>query len=69
MTRSTIPVAVRQAREAAGWSQAELADRAGVSRPTIVRFGAGQDISVRTLSAVVRALGLELRVQSAEQSL
>lgn len=60
---SHIPTLVRRARQALTWSQAELAEQAGVSRPTVARLEAGQDVSMRSLTAVLSALGLELNVQ------
>ena len=35
---------VSQARRAVGWSQRELAERCGLSRPTIARIEAGQHV-------------------------
>lgn len=51
---------VRQARERRGWTQTQLAERAGVSRPTVARIEAGQDVSMATLTQVARSLGLIL---------
>ena len=63
MSSQSIPMLVKQARHQDSWTQAELAERAGVSRPTVARLEAGQDVSVRSLTAVLSALGLELHVQ------
>lgn len=51
---------IRQARKTHGWSQAMLAERAGVSRPTVARIEAGTDVSTVTLSMITEALGLQL---------
>ncbi len=53
---------IRKAREAAGWSQYELADRAGVSRPSVARIEAGDDVNTATLRKITEALGLSLQV-------
>ena len=42
--------------------RAELAERAGVSRPTIARAETGQDISTATLSKIARALQLTVEL-------
>lgn len=57
---------IRDARTAKGWSQDELADRAGLSRPTIARAERGDDISTATLAKIAPVLGLkfELRPES-----
>lgn len=56
--------AIREARHQHGWSQETLAEHAGVSRPTIARVEAGNDISTATLAKVAEALGLTLKVES-----
>ncbi|AIE82430.1 helix-turn-helix transcriptional regulator [Actinotignum sp. GS-2025e] len=53
---------IREARRALGWSQAELASHAQVSRPTIARVETGSNISTGTLEKVIKALGKHLRV-------
>lgn len=53
---------VRAARVHHQWSQAELAARAGLSRPTIARIERGDDVSTATLAKVVVSLGLTLTV-------
>ncbi|MDV5998822.1 helix-turn-helix transcriptional regulator [Kocuria rhizophila] len=57
-----IATEVRRARRSREWSQSELADRAGVSRPTIARIEGGQDVSMATLAKVAGTLGLRLAV-------
>lgn len=53
---------VRQARMTRGWSQSELASLAGVSRPTVARIEAGQQVRVSTLNAVAAALGMRVQI-------
>lgn len=53
---------VRAARVQHRWTQAELAARAGLSRPTIARVERGDDVSTATLAKVVVSLGLTLTV-------
>ncbi len=53
---------VRAARDGLGWTQAELATRSGLSRPTIARIERGDDVSTATLAKVVDCLGLTLTV-------
>ncbi|MBD8519120.1 helix-turn-helix transcriptional regulator [Plantibacter sp. CFBP 8804] len=55
---------VNEARQTAGWSQNELADRAGVSRPSVVRVERGDDVNTATLSKIAEVLGLTVRVTS-----
>lgn len=50
-----------QARKAAGLTQAELAERSGLSRMTVQRQESGQlDPRLSTLHEMARTLGLEL---------
>lgn len=53
---------IKKAREAAGWSQHELADRAAVSRPSVARIEAGGDVNTATLRKVSATLGLSLQI-------
>lgn len=53
---------VQTARAARGWSQTVLAQRAGVSRPSVARIEAGEDVSTLTLSKVAEAIELSLGV-------
>jgi transcriptional regulator with XRE-family HTH domain len=50
---------IRDARSVLGWSQNELASRAGVKQPTLQRIEAGLrlDPSIRTIAALAAALG------------
>lgn len=51
---------VRAARTDLGWPQGLLAARAGVSRPSVARLEAGEDVSTDTLSKISEVLGLKL---------
>lgn len=57
---------VREARRARGWSQSELATKAGVSRPTVARIEGGQHVLMGTLEKVTEALGLAMDLGPAE---
>ncbi|WP_082924590.1 helix-turn-helix transcriptional regulator [Paenarthrobacter nicotinovorans] len=61
-TAPGLGAAIREARKQRGWSQSALGDRAGVSRPTVARVEAGDDISTATLFKVATALGMTLIV-------
>jgi transcriptional regulator with XRE-family HTH domain len=63
-TAASLAAAIREARRQRSWSQETLAEHAGVSRPTIARIEAGNDISTATLAKVAEALGLTLKVES-----
>ncbi len=54
----TLGERIREARDARGWSQGELAKRCGLSRPTIARIEGGQHVRMVTLEKVAKALGL-----------
>lgn len=53
---------IRTARMEQGLTQTELAERAGVSRPTVARVEAGEDVSTATLEKVAAALGLAIEL-------
>lgn len=60
---------VREARETAGLSQRELAERMGTSQAAVARLEAGGvGATVTTLHRVAVALGLELSVELARRS-
>lgn len=53
------------ARHRAGLTQAQLAERASVDRPSISRYETGrQDPSVTMLARLISACGMELRVRA-----
>lgn len=58
--------AVRGARRERAWSQTQLGEEAGVSRPTIARIERGDDVSVATLAKVTAALGLTVKIEAAQ---
>ena len=58
---SVLGRALRDARRRQGWTQAELAERAGVSQPTVSNTERGvSDASLSTLLRLASILGLEL---------
>lgn len=55
--------AVRARREELGWSQRQLAERAGMTQPGVARFEAGGTTpTIPVLERLARALGLRLTV-------
>lgn len=58
--------AVRDARRERRWSQTQLGQEAGVSRPTIARIERGDDVSVATLAKVTAAVGLAVKIEAAQ---
>lgn len=57
---------IREARKKQGWSQGELGEKAGVSRPTIARVEANNDVTTATIAKVAQALGLKLELRDDE---
>lgn len=58
---------IREARLAAGLTMAELAERAGTSKPTVSRYENGLvDPRTETLERLLHACGRELRAQSSD---
>ncbi|QOT16797.1 helix-turn-helix domain-containing protein [Paenarthrobacter sp. YJN-5] len=55
---------IREARKKQGWSQAELGEKSGLSRPTIARVETNHDVSTATIAKVAQALGLKLELRS-----
>lgn len=53
---------IREARKKRGWSQEELGQAAGLSRPTIARVESDNDVSTATIGKIARALGLTLEL-------
>lgn len=57
---------VREAREARGWTQAELARRAGMKQHTVSRFEAGDVVpTLTTLDRIASALESHLTIDFA----
>lgn len=54
---------IRDARKKHGWSQTELGEKSGVSRPTIARVEANNDVTTATIAKVAQALGLTLELK------
>ncbi len=54
---------IREARKKHGWSQGELGERAGVSRPTIARVEGNNDVTTTTIAKIAQALGLKLELK------
>lgn len=54
---------IREARKKQGWSQGELGEKAGVSRPTIARVEANNDVTTATIAKIAQALGLKLELR------
>ena len=64
--RYELAEAVRARREELGWSQRQLAERAGMSQPGIARFEAGGTTpTLPLLERLATALGLTLTVSLA----
>ena len=62
--RFTLGEAVRRRREELGWTQSELASRAGMRQPAIVRFEAGGTTpTLPVLERLATALNLQLSVE------
>ena len=65
----TLGVLIRDARERAGLTQADLARRAGTSQPAIARYEAGQALPrLETAQRCVEACGFELRIELEQTS-
>lgn len=62
-TAAAFGAAVKAARRERGWSQTELGQRAGVSRPTVARIEQGKDGHTNMFDKVAAALGLSVSVQ------
>ncbi|AXK47244.1 helix-turn-helix domain-containing protein [Brachybacterium saurashtrense] len=57
---------IREARKKQGWSQAELGERAGLSRPTIARIEANNDVTTATIAKIAQVLGLRLELKGGD---
>lgn len=62
-TRQQLGSVIRRHRRQRGWTQAELAARAGTRQATISQIEGGQDVRYSTVSDVLAALELELAVR------
>jgi ribosome-binding protein aMBF1 (putative translation factor) len=61
--------AVREMREQRGWTQARLADVAGLTQPAVARFEAGGTVpTIPVLERLAKALEAELVVRLASRS-
>jgi HTH-type transcriptional regulator/antitoxin HipB len=68
-TPREIGLVIRRARRDKGWSQAELADRAGVGRPWLSELERGKpNAQVGRIMAVIRALGMTVEIVPARES-
>ena len=66
--RYELAEAVRLRREELGWSQRQLAERAGMSQPGVARFEAGGTTpTLPLLERLAEALGLTLTVSLSPQ--
>ncbi|MGN2635409.1 helix-turn-helix domain-containing protein [Nocardia takedensis] len=55
---------VRRVREARGWTQSELAKRAGMKQNAISRFEAGDGVpTIQTLDRIAGALNVQLHIE------
>ncbi len=50
---------IRRARKARGWSQAKLAEEAGLAPNTVMRLESGERVRPGSLTAALSALGIE----------
>ena len=67
-TMSEIAWKVHETRVSLDWTQHELAERAGVSRPSVARIERGDDVSTATLEKVAAALRLRVELTQADQA-
>jgi len=61
----TSAIAVRNERENYGWTQQELAERAGVPQSTIARIESGSNTSMETISKIANAFGKYVQIRFA----
>lgn len=57
---------IREARKKQGWSQAELGEKAGLSRPTIARIEGNNDVTTATIAKIAQVLGLRLELKGGD---
>lgn len=60
--KSASALALYHAREKAGLTQADLAERAGVPQSTIARIERGDNVSFDKLSEIAHAMGKTLKI-------
>ncbi|WP_248885666.1 helix-turn-helix transcriptional regulator [Acidithiobacillus acidisediminis] len=53
---------IRRTRRALGITQAELAERVGVSRATLISYEQGAGLSVSTVGEIAEILGLQIQL-------
>jgi len=63
--RSASAIALYHAREEAGLSQADLAERAGVPQSTIARIERGDNVTFDKLAVIAHAMGKTLKIEFA----
>ncbi|MGJ5609295.1 helix-turn-helix domain-containing protein [Micrococcus luteus] len=61
--RHGLGAVIREARKKQGWSQVELGEKSGLSRPTIARAEANNDVTTATIAKIAQALGLKLELR------
>jgi transcriptional regulator with XRE-family HTH domain len=59
---------IREARKKQGWSQAELGEKSGLSRPTIARIEGNNDVTTATIAKIAQALGLTFELKEGQLS-
>lgn len=62
-----IGVSIREAREAQKLTQTELAERAAISRLSVLRIEQGSHVNTDTLVKAISALGLEIKLIEGEE--
>ncbi|RMC47721.1 helix-turn-helix transcriptional regulator [Lactobacillus sp. ESL0225] len=55
-------VAVRQEREQYGWTQKDLATKAGIPQSTVARIESGANTSMDTISKIGNAFGKSVKI-------
>jgi transcriptional regulator with XRE-family HTH domain len=61
--RASLGAIIREARKERGWSQTELGEKSGLSRPTIARVESDSDVTTATLAKIASALGLTIELK------